>query len=70
MTQQKRSGASQDEANKPKKSAGQARQRDADGVPDMPKTESTAEYEGARNRKPTGNPPVAPKTETSRSSGE
>jgi hypothetical protein len=35
-----------------------------------PKPESSSEYEGAPNRKPTGNPPVETKTETSSSSGE
>jgi hypothetical protein len=36
----------------------------------IPKPESSSEYEGAESRKPTGNPPVEVKTETSSSSGE
>ncbi|KPV53376.1 hypothetical protein SE17_09990 [Kouleothrix aurantiaca] len=36
----------------------------------MPKPESSSEYEGAPSRKPTGNPPLEVKTETSSSSGE
>lgn len=36
----------------------------------LPKPESSSEYEGAPSRKPTGNPPVEVKTETSSSSGE
>jgi hypothetical protein len=41
-----------------------------DTTRDVPKPESSAEYEGAPNQKPSGNPPVAKKTETSSSSGE
>ena len=37
---------------------------------DVPKPESSSEYEGAPSRKPTGNQPVEQKTETSSSSGE
>jgi hypothetical protein len=36
----------------------------------IPKPESSSEYEGAPDRKPTGNPPIEVKTETSRSSGQ
>jgi hypothetical protein len=36
----------------------------------IPKPESSSEYEGAPSRKPTGNPPVEKKTETSSSSGQ
>jgi len=36
----------------------------------IPKPESSSEYEGAPSRKPTGNPPVEVKTETSSSSGQ
>jgi len=39
-------------------------------VRDLPKPESSSEYEGAPSRKPTGDPPVETKTETSSSSGE
>jgi hypothetical protein len=35
-----------------------------------PKAESTAEFEGAETRKPTGNPGSEVKTETSSSSGQ
>lgn len=35
-----------------------------------PKPESTSEYEGASDRKNTGNEPVETKTETSSSSGQ
>jgi hypothetical protein len=41
-----------------------------DTVQEIPKPESSSEYEGAPSRKPTGNPPVEIKTETSSSSGE
>lgn len=37
---------------------------------EVPKPESSSEYEGAPSRKPTGNPPVEVKTETSSSSGQ
>jgi hypothetical protein len=37
---------------------------------DIPKPESSSEYEGAPSRKPTGNLPVEKKTETSKSSGQ
>jgi hypothetical protein len=36
----------------------------------IPKPESSSEYEGAPSRKPTSNPPVEKKTETSSSSGQ
>jgi hypothetical protein len=36
----------------------------------IPKPESSSEYEGAASRQPTGNPPVEVKTETSSSSGQ
>ena len=44
--------------------------RTADTARDIPKPESSSEYEGAPSRKPTGNPPVEEKTETSSSSGQ
>lgn len=43
------------------------------GMPEdtsQPKPESTAEYEGAEDREPTGNKAVEVKVETSSSSGE
>ena len=36
----------------------------------VPKPESSSEYEGASDREPTGNAPVETKTETSSSSGQ
>jgi hypothetical protein len=36
----------------------------------LPKPESSSEYEGAPNRKPTGNPGDEVKTETSSTSGQ
>jgi hypothetical protein len=44
--------------------------KDANQQNDIPKPESSSEYEGAPSRKPTGNQPVEKKTETSRSSGQ
>jgi len=41
-----------------------------DTARDIPKPESSSEYEGAPSRKPTGNPPIEVKTETSSSSGQ
>jgi len=41
-----------------------------DTVRDIPKPESSSEYEGAPSRKPTDTPPTETKPETSSSSGE
>ena len=51
----------------------QKKKSSAQGTPqqnDIPKPESSSEYEGAPSRKPTGNQPVEKKTETSSSSGQ
>jgi len=45
-------------------------QQPNDAQPSTPKTESTAEFEGASDREPTGNPGVETKTESSSSSGQ
>jgi hypothetical protein len=52
-----------------KKDASQQPRPD-DAQQSNPKPESTAEYEGAQDRKPTGNPGTEVKTETSSSSGQ
>jgi hypothetical protein len=44
--------------------------RTTDTARDIPRPESSSEYEGASSRKPTGNPPIEKKTETSSSSGQ
>jgi hypothetical protein len=67
MAEQKRSGKHPDktkQAQKPKPDTEDA------NIQIIPKPESSSEYEGARDRKPSGNPPVEIKTETSSSSGE
>lgn len=50
--------------------AADARQGDVGPTSGVPKPESSSEYEGAGDRKRTGNPPTEVKTETSSSSGE
>ena len=55
---------------KPAGRAADARPGGAGPTEGVPKPESTSEYEGAGDRKPTGNPPTETKTETSSSSGE
>lgn len=67
MSEQKKSGEHRAEK---QPNAGNSAVQGADKVPDSPKPESTAEYEGAKTRKPTGNPGTEVKTETSSSSGQ
>lgn len=71
MPEQKRSDKQRDEAKQPtyNQNAGQPPSRGA-VQPPQPKPESSSEYEGAEKRKPTGNPPVETKTETSKDSGQ
>ncbi len=62
MAQQQRSAAQNDQTQQPPIDEGQPR--------GTPKPESSSEYEGARDRQPTGNPETEVKTETSSSSGQ
>ena len=71
MPEQKQSDKQPDKTRQPtyNENAGQPPSHGA-VQPPQPKTESSSEYEGAEKRKPTGNPPVETKTETSKDSGQ
>lgn len=67
MTQHKQPGERQKEPKRPDRPAARSNQAqpNTNQSYEIPKPESSSEYEGAPSRKPTGNPPEAVKTESS-----